>query len=406
MKKWIAFAIVLICSSASGSAQDQAALFSEPKPVTLVLDTVNGLLGNGKDLDKSGFYPAFDKMVSGAGWISLGPGYRRRVFGNRAVVDASAAVSWRAYKRAQLRFEFPDLSSDRLSLGTQIAWQDVTQLHYFGPGPASIADMRTAYRLKTSEVSGYATYRPSPWLAVSAIAGRIDRPTLDSATGPFDGDLPYSRDVFPADPALSLPRQPSFAHIGLALTADSRDHADHPTRGGMYEFAWSRYADLDLDRFGFSRYEAEAAHLVPMLHDAVVFAFHGWTVLSDTAGDQTVPVYLMPSLGGSNTLRAYSNFRFHDRHLLLATAEARIAMTAQIDTAVFVDAGSVAPDIAGLRLGNRSYGIGLRFHTYARTTMRIDAAHGREGWRLMFSLSDPLRLRRLERHTAAIPFVP
>ena len=415
MKKCLVSALVIFCSSASSSAQDlapsqrsndQAALFSEPKPITFVLDTVNGFLGSGKGEEKTGLYPAFDRIVSGAGWISVGPGYRRRVLGNRAVVDASAVISWRAYKLGQLRFEFTDLANDRLSLGAQVAWQDVTQLHYFGPGPASAPETRSEYRLKTSNVGGYAAYRPSPWFAVSATAGRIDRPTIDSATGPFDPDLPYSRDAFPADPAFSLARQPSFAHVGLAVTADSRDHAAHPTRGGVYELAWSRYADLDLDSFSFNRYEAEAAHFLPALHDAVVFALHGWTVRSDTAGDQTVPVYLMPSLGGSNTLRAYSNFRFHDRHVLLATAEARIAITAQIDGALFVDAGSVAPDVSGLRLGNRSYGIGLRLHTYARTTMRIDAAQGREGWRLMFSLSDPLRLRRLERRIAAVPFVP
>jgi hypothetical protein len=40
-------------------------------------------------------------MVTGAGWISAGPGYRRHFFDGHAFVDASTAISWRAYKMAQ-----------------------------------------------------------------------------------------------------------------------------------------------------------------------------------------------------------------------------------------------------------------------------------------------------------------
>jgi hypothetical protein len=77
-----------------------------------------------------------------------------------------------------------------------------------------------------------------------------------------------------------------------------------------------------------------------------------------------------------------------------------------IDTALFVDAGSVAPTVDHLKLANTSYGIGLRVHSHTSTMARVDAAHGRDGWRLTFSLSDPLRLRRLERRMALVPFAP
>ena len=61
----------------------------------------------------------------------------RRLFGDRAVVDASAAISWRAYKQGQARFEFTDLADSRIAIGTQLLWQDLTQLNYFGNGPDS-----------------------------------------------------------------------------------------------------------------------------------------------------------------------------------------------------------------------------------------------------------------------------
>jgi hypothetical protein len=379
---------------------------TEPRPVTVVADFVGRFLGDGNGEDKSGFYPAFGRIVTGAGWISIGPGYRQRLFGDRAVIDGSALVSWRAYKMGQARFEFTDLANSRVAVGTQLLWQDLTQVNYFGNGPDSSVDGRSEYRLKTTDVVGYGSYRPTRWLSFAATGGRLDGPTLSAPTGPFDRDYPDARRVFADDPAFALDRQPSFAHGGVSVAADTRDYPDHPSRGGIYKATFTRYADLDLKAFSFNRYEAVGAHFIPLFYDGVILAFHGWTAVSDTGDGQAVPVYLMPGLGGTSMLRAYPNYRFHDRNLLVANVEARVALTMHIDTAVFVDAGSVAPTVESLRLANTSYGIGFRLHTHKRTTARIDAAHGREGWRVSFSLNDPFRLKRLLRHTAAVPFVP
>ena len=377
----------------------------EPKPVTFVADFVGGYVGDGSGEEKSGFYPSFGRIVTGAGWISLGPGYRLRVFDDRAVIDASAAVSWRAYKLGQARFEFTDLADSHVAVGTQVLWQDLTQVNYFGNGPDSSVDGRSEYRVKTADVVGYGSYRPARWLTVGASAGRLGAPTLTAATGPFDRGYPDARVTHPSEPAFLLERQPSFAHGTVSIVADTRDYPDHPSRGALYQAAFTRYSDLDLSRFTFNRYEAEGAQLVPLLYDGLVLAFHGWTAMSDTADGQAVPLYLMPSLGGTSMLRAFPNYRFHDRNLLVLNAEARVALTMHIDTALFVDAGSVAPTVGDLRVANASYGLGIRLHTHMKTTVRLDAAHGREGWRVSFSLNDPFRLRRLTRHTAAVPFV-
>ena len=416
MTRTFALAALIVCAGVVTALAQEAAppepthekftFAGEPGAVTFVADFVGRFLGGGNGDDKSGFYPVLGKIVSGAGWISIGPGYRQRVFDDRAIVEASGAVSWRAYKMGQARFEFTDLANSRVAVGTQLLWQDLTQVNYFGNGPDTSVDNRSQYRLKTTDIVGYGSYRPVRWLTLSAQGGRLDSPTLAAPTGPFDGDYPDARIVFADDPTFALERQPSFAHGRLSITADTRDYPDHPSRGGVYRAAATRFHDLDSSTFSFTRYEAEGAQFVPVLYDGLVFAFHGWTALSHTADGQTVPAYLMPSLGGSSTLRAYSTYRFHDRHLMIATAEARLALTMHIDTAVFVDAGSVAPRVGDLRLGNASYGLGLRVHTHKRTTMRVDAAHGREGWRISFSLNDPFRLRRLTQPMAAVPFVP
>jgi len=138
----------------------------------------------------------------------------------------------------------------------------------------------------------------------------------------------------------------------------------------------------------------------------VVLAAHGWLVASTLRDDQTVPFYLLPGLGGNNTLRSYNDYRFHDRNLLLASVEARVALFTHVDAAGFVDAGNVAHRFGELNLDRTSIGVGLRMHRSGTTFARFDVAHGNEGWGFVFRMHDSLQLTRVARRTAAVPFVP
>jgi len=355
---------------------------------------------------KAGWYPVFSTDVTGDGWISAGSGYRVSAFNGDAWFDGSAAVSWRGYKTAQGTFEYFNLAQRRLSVGTQVMWQDLTQIQYFGAGPQQTRDNRSDYRLKTADVIGFATYRPREVLAIEARIGRVTRPTPSSSAGTFDRGYPDATVTFREEPGFEPDRQPAFVHGHVSATLDTRAHPGHPTGGGLYRAAASLYSDRDSGRYTFRRYEVEGLHFVPLSPARWTLAFHGWTVLSDTSGSRQIPSYLLPSLGGSSTLRSYSDYRFHDRHLLLVSAESRWALFEHVDVALFVDAGSVAPRIRDFTLKERSYGAGLRAHLNSSTLARFDAAHGPEGWRLLLRLTEPFRLSRLTQRTAAVPFVP
>lgn len=366
------------------AASEPQGFIAEPAPIDRAAIFMDRHFAGGEV--SNGFYIDFANMIPGSGWISGGPGYRHWYAKDHVFLDTSAALSWRGYKTAQARFELPRVARSRLALGSQIRWADFTQVDYFGEGPEAAESNRSEYRIKSTNLVGYATLRPVRWLGIGTEIGWL-KPSI-------------------SDLAFAPPGETTFVHSEASVTADTRDFVGHPTRGALVRAAAGYYDDRDGGVFSFRRYEGEAAGFVPLAGSRVVLALRGWLVASDPGDGRAVPFYLQPSLGGHNTLRSYPDYRFHDRSMLVLNAESRIAMMTHVDAALFVDAGNVAARVGDLNLDKRSYGAGLRLHSRRQTFARVDVARGAEGWRLLFRLHDPLNFSRLSRRTAAAPFVP
>lgn len=357
--------------------------------------------------EKSGVYPELGNMITGSGWISAGPGLRFHLFDGYAFVDASAAISWRNYEMAQARIEFPTLVEKRLALGAQVMGQDLTQVNYFGAGPDSLRASRSEYRLRYGEALAYARFQSSHWMTFDTEFGWLGRPNVSAPSGWFDRGFPDIREVFPADPAVSLYEQPRLLRSAVGVTADTRNYVGHPTAGTLVHAQANVYSDRDGGTFSFRNYQLEAAQFVPVISDFWTVALHGLAVAADVPSGHEVPFYLQPSLGGQNSIRGYSDYRFHDRNLLLLNAESRWAVTDHIDAAVFADAGNVAARFGSLDLGHRAYGAGVRVHSTRETYARFDVGRSAdEGWHAYFRISDSLHLDRVGSRTAAMPFVP
>jgi hypothetical protein len=333
-----------------------------------------------------------------------GPGYRRRFWGGHGLVDGSAAISWRAFKMAQARFEVSNLAGGPLTVGATGRWQDFTQMNYFGIGPESSDGAHGQYRIKGADVVGYALLKFNNWFTVAGTFGRLQNLTLSSPNGPLQTDYADARVAFAGDPGMDA--QPDYLHSGLSVSADTRDSAGRPTVGGLYRVAAAAYADHDGGRYSFRRYEVEGEQFVPVAGNWWILAAHGWAAFSETSNGHLVPFYMAPSLGGMNTLRGYDNHRFNDRNLLLASAESRWALLGDIDVAAFFDAGNVAARRADLNLHKTSWGGGVRLHSRRSMLLRVDIAHSHEGLQVFVSMSDSFRLHRHDRLTADVPFVP
>lgn len=414
MKRHSTLALLLVGAMAHPAAGNDApqpvetdgpALFAEPPLLTAAVDLATRFSQRGDSEMDDGFYPKIGGMISGAGWITAGPGYRRHFFDGRVRFDAYSEVSWRAFTATGAILEFPLLLNGRLTMGIEGLWQDSTQLNYFGIGP-NTPDEKSQYRLQTMNVVTYAQYKPRRWLALSSRVGWVDSPSVSSPSGPFKpDDAADALAAFPNDPGMTLAEQPHFLHGEIAIEADTRNFPGHPTRGGLYRASAGAYV-ADPREFSFRRYEVEGLQALPLMDRAWVLVLHGWGVFTQASPNRQMPFYLMPTLGGADTLRGYSNYRFHDRNLLLASAESRWPIFAHMDAAVFVDSGTVAARAGDLGLNDTVYGFGFRVHTHTATVARLDIAHNREGWGVLFRSSDVYDLDRLRRWVAAIPFVP
>jgi outer membrane protein assembly factor BamA len=148
------------------------------------------------------------------------------------------------------------------------------------------------------------------------------------------------------------------------------------------------YADRD-EALGFNQVNYEVVQHVPILREAWVLSLHGLAQTAFSKSDQQIPFFLMPAVGGGNSLRGFTSRRFSDRNTLLLQAEWRITASRFLDSAVFYDAGKATArtkdlDLSGLK---SDYGFGLRIHGPFFTPFRVEIARSNEGLALIFASS-------------------
>jgi hypothetical protein len=413
----IVFACLLLATSMA-IAQDRVAsvsadrapgpLLAEPRFISgpIAWATSHFGIGEARGGPTSGFRITSGKTIAGSGWLSAGAAYRQNLFDGRAFVEGSVGASLRAYRTAQATFEWRRVFGRDIAVGSDVVWNDFTQVSFFGTGAESLDSMRSQYRIHYADVIAYATARANDVLSFEIWGGSLANIKEATATGPFRRDLPYTAALFPNEPVLALSGIPRFSHGGFAFTVDTRDHQGYPRHGGVYRAGWHAYWASANQPFDFSRVEAEGLQLVSLVEERWTLALRGWGVFTGSVDNQLVPFFMMPTLGGNTSLRAEHAYRFADRHMLLTTVESRLHLTEHLDGALFVDAGGVAGTVGDLALSKRNVGGGVRLHTRTKTLARVDVSRGDAGWRFAFNLNDPFRLSRLNRRTATLPFNP
>ena len=325
------------------------------------------------------WYVTFGNLMPSSG-LAPGVGYRR-VLGDVARFNLRGAWSVRSYTLAEAVVEAP-LADERIVLSGRARWRDGNQLPYYGVGDGSSKDQRTGYAMQIVDAGGSATFWPSRWFSIGAGASAL---LIETSVG--KGRFPSIETSFDPTTAPGLESSPDYLHSNAIIAIDWRESPGYTRSGGYYAVTLNRYDDRSDGRFTFNQVDADVRQFIPVLNEHWVIALRGLVSITDTKAGQEVPHFMLPRLGGSTTMRAYPDGRFRDRHAMLLSAEYRWIPGRVLDMALFVDAGKVAAERADLDFEDlrTSYGIGARFHAPAATVVRLEAAHGLEGYRLHFT---------------------
>jgi hypothetical protein len=336
-------------------------------------------------LARDGLHWKLGSIATGSGF-AYGGGFRnRRLFDREGAFTIWAAASLKRYTAFESRLEFPNLADGHLSAGVFARHHDYPQESFFGLGPDSRRRDHSSFELQNTLVDAHAGVKP--WRTMT-FGGSVEyqRPRIGPGT---TANVPAIDRLFDEQSAPGLEGEHDFVRVGGSVELDYRQPT-YARRGGLYRFNVGRYSDRK-GTFDFHRIDADVRQYVSALAERRVLALRLFVSTSDADAGGQVPFYLMPSLGGHDSLRGYRDYRFRGPHAILAQAEYRWELWSGLDAALFYDAGKVTERRSDLdfRHLNDAYGFGFRFNTDSGVIMKIDAGFGsRDGKHLYIVFGD------------------
>ncbi len=334
---------------------------------------------------RDGIHWKLGSLTTGSGF-AYGAGYRnRRLFDREGAFTVWAAGSLKQYRAVEARLEFPNLAGGKLSAGGYGRYHSYPQEAFFGIGPDSSAADWSTFRMTNTFFGAYGGVRP--WrstlfgAAVDVLAPRIGPGTTDNVP-PIDS-------LFNENTAPGLEGEHNFTRTAGFVDVDYR-YPKYPRRGGRYRFDVSHYWDRT-GTFDFVRVDADLRQFISAFAERRVVALRLFASTSEPISGGQIPFYLMPWLGGQDTLRGHLDYRFRGAHAMLAQAEYRWEIWSGLDAALFYDTGKVADRRADLNFRdlNNVYGFGFRFNTDNGVIARVDVGFGSgEGTRVFIVFGD------------------
>ena len=323
-------------------------------------------------------------------------------------VSASVGYSLKGYKQVGFQFgnilrKNPELfirhsGSSGLSLfektkqteGDFYYYADVVYRYYpqedfYGLGNDSREEDKTDYLLEGTSYDGVAGLRFGPFVGAFLKAGLL---TGDIGRG-SDGAIPATEDLFDDITAPGLEEQPDFFRLAGSVFLDYRDVFGNPTKGGMYAATYAHYLDQEDSEFDFHRIAFDLRQYLPLASEQRILALRFYSSFDDATGSSRVPFYLMQTLGGSDSIRGYPEFRFRDENLFFISAEYRWVPHPIAEFVLFYDTGKVFSEMSDFDFNDlkKGYGVGFRLKSTDDTILRFDLGHSKEGLHFYFKLN-------------------
>jgi hypothetical protein len=331
-----------------------------------------------------GLHLAPTGFPAGAG-IKVGLGYDRALnaaaadprASNRASVSTAGGYSTNGYTRVGTRIDLANVGGSNIDVNIGGQFYEYPQEEFYGLGMTSTESAESNYLLDVVD-AGVAVKWQASWLrlggGLSYFAPRVGRGTASRS--------PSTSDLYTGAEAPGLGTHTDYIKAKVSAEIDRRDNPAHPHAGGRYALAVTRFDDRSSGQYDFQRLDASIHQYLPLPDRYRLLALRAEGVFTTADGDDAVPFYLQPTLGGASQLRGFRESRYRDQNSLLIGAEYRWEAWWALDTALFVDAGMVAPSRRSLSLRDMEvgYGIGFRFHSNRAFVARLDLAFSREGF--------------------------
>jgi hypothetical protein len=328
----------------------------------------------------NGFLIRFGGLITGSG-LAVGPEYHLREIGpQRLSFRASARGSLTKFYILESEFAAPHLADDHVFFDLYGGHTRYPHIDYYGPGPNSKKTGRTDFLEEDTSARTDVGVRPLGGLRLGATGEYL---FVNISRGRDERYASTDR-VFTEQTTPGLFYQSDFLKGGGYIQYDWRDYPGEPRRGGNYRAEYSSYSDVKRGRYSFSRVDLEGQQYFSFFNQRRVFALRGRLEGTSPHRGDEVPFYLQPSLGGSENLRGFRPFRFHDNNALLMNAEYRWEAFSGLDMALFADAGRVFHDWHEINVNQleKDFGFGFRFNVRNSVFMRIDTGFSREGFQV------------------------
>lgn len=281
------------------------------------------------------------------------------------------------FKQGQSTMQFPSLVGGKFHVVADGQWNDAPDLRFFGLGNNSAQADQISYHLQWVNAGINMTASALRWLRLAAGAGYLG--------GHSEHD---NRFVFVSGDVPGTEARLKWIDVKTSAAIDTRDSPGYSRHGGYYGATFNRYQDPD-GNSSFDRTELDARQFIPILHENWIVALQGRAELTKVAPSQTVPYFMLPYIGGRDSLPGFEAYRFTDKDSLLFRSELRWPASPLLDMAVFYGKGKVAGKVDDLDLHHLhgNVGFGARFHGPVFTALRLEVAHGNEGWHFIAAQS-------------------
>ena len=234
-------------------------------------------------------------------WLSVRVGHRRYVSPYNQI-DVRGSYTLSGYK-GEAEFVAPLLFSRRGTLSLLGGWREAPR-SVLCIGSDSLKENRTSYDFRQPYAQATLTLRPTRrhWL----LQGGTEWTEWQQRSG--HGSFPSVDTSFTPQTLPGLNADVTYIHSQATMGFDWRPFPGYARRGGYYGVTVHDFTDTGSD-FGFNRIDYEAIQHLPILRETWAVTLRGEVQTAFGKGDQEIPFFMLPSLGGGSTLRGFQSWR-------------------------------------------------------------------------------------------------